>query len=109
MLTRHIGLVLILVLLAPSTAAAAGQELAICVQSKRLTIQKDECLKRGAAIMRQLFQETHDNGSVFGFQGADSAAAILCDEVDKGVVFFSTSSTNADVCERNIQLLVNGF
>jgi hypothetical protein len=108
-LTRHVGLGLILVLLGLSASATPGQALAICVQSKGLAIQKDECLRRGAAVMRRLFQESHDSGSIFGFQGPDNAAAILCDEADKGVVFFSTSSTDAGVCQRNIQLLVDGF
>ncbi len=109
MLTRHIGLILILILFAVAASATPGRTLAICVQSKRLDIQKDECLRRAERVTRRQFQETHDSGLNFGFQGPDNAAAILCDDADKGVVFFSTSSTNADVCQRNFQFLIDGF
>ncbi len=51
----------------------------------------------------------HDAGAVFGFQGNDSAAAILCDQAAKGVVFFSASSTDSTICQENIRRLVEEF
>ena len=62
------------------------------------------------AMMRKYFTDTfHDGGAVFGRQGSASAAAILCDRADKGVVFFATSSVDPKVCDENIRRLLNDF
>ena len=87
-----------------------GHALAICVDSKELVIQQNKCIERGLAVMNKYFgQSQHDAEAVFGFQGKDNAAAILCDRVAKGVVFFTVASTEESVCRPNILRLMNEF
>lgn len=90
--------------------ATLGHALDICVDSKVLELNKDECLNRGMAVMRKYFTDTfHDGGAVFGRQGNASSAAILCDRTDKGAVFFATSSVDPKVCDENIRRLLDDF
>ena len=108
--TERIGAGLILALLGVALSAIQAHALDICVDSKVLEIKKDECLKRGVAVMDKYFTDTfHDGGAVFGRQGNASAAAILCDRTDKGAVFFAASSVNPNVCDENIRRLLNDF
>lgn len=101
---------LILALLGVSVSATPGHALDICVDSKLLEIKKDECLTRGMGVMRKYFTDTfHDGGAVFGRQGNANSAAILCDRVDKGAVFFATASVDPKVCDENIRRLLNDF
>ena len=101
---------LMLALLGISVNATPGYALDICVDSKVLEIKKDECLKRGVAVMDKYFTDTfHDGGAVFGRQGNASAAAILCDRTDKGAVFFAAASVDPKVCRENIMRLRNDF
>lgn len=99
-----------LALLGVAINATPGHALDICVDSKVLELKKDECLKRGMAVMNKYFtQVSQDAGAVFGAQGNASAAAILCDRADKGVVFFAASSVDPKVCRENILRLRNDF
>jgi len=99
-----------LALLGIAISATPGHALDICVDSKVLEIKKDECLTRGTAVMRKYFtQILQDSGAVFGAQGNDSSAAILCDRTDKGAVFFAASSVDPKVCRENIIRLLNEF
>ena len=110
MTARRIGSGLALALLGFAAIPTRGSALAICVDSKVLTIQQGECIARGVAVMSKHFvQSTHDAGAVFGFQGRDNAAAILCDRAAKGFVFFSVASTDESVCRPNILRLMNEF
>lgn len=110
MSARHFGSALVLALLGVASSAIAGYALDICVDSKVLEIKKDECLKRGAAVMGKYFTDVfHDGGAVFGRQGSASAAAILCDRTDKDAVFFAASSVDPKVCEENIRRLLDDF
>ena len=107
---RRSGLGLVLAFLSLAGTATKGHALAICVDSKVLAIQQSECVSRASAVMNKYFEQTqHDTGAVFGFQGKDSAAAILCDQAAKGVVFFSAASTDESVCRQNILRLKNDF
>jgi hypothetical protein len=110
MLAKRIGLGLALALPALSGLALQAQALGICVDSKEFAIQQSECIARGVAVMNKYFEQSqHDSEAVFGFQGRDTAAAILCDRAAKGVVFFSVASTDENVCRANIQKLMNEF
>ena len=110
MAARCIGLASAAAFLGLMGFSTPGHALAICVDSKELAIQKDECVRRGLAVMNKYFGQTqHDAGAVFGFQGRDNAAAILCDRAAKGFVFFSVASTDENVCRPNIQRLMNDF
>lgn len=110
MAARYIGSGLLLALFALAATPTPGRALAICVDSREIAIQQGECVSRGAAVMAKYFaQSRHDGGAVFGFQGKDTAAAILCDRVAKGAVFFAISSTEETVCRQSIQKLMNEF
>ncbi|HEX5210246.1 MAG TPA: hypothetical protein VFW22_00740 [Pseudolabrys sp.] len=110
MTVRHIGSGLVLALLGLAGLPTQGHALAICVDSKELAIQQSECIRRGAAVMSKYFgQSKHDAGAIFGFQGKDNAAAILCDRAAKGVVFFTVASTDESFCRPNIMRLMNEF
>lgn len=110
MAARRIGLGLTLGLFGLAGLPTPGHALAICVDSKELAIQKDECMSRGLTVMNKYFgQSQHDAGAVLGFQGKDNAAAILCDRAAKGFVFFSVASTDENICRPNIQRLMNEF
>jgi hypothetical protein len=110
MSARHFGLRLTLAILGAALSATQGRALDICVDSKDTNLNKDQCVMRGMAVMGQYFADpSHDGGAVFGFRGKDSAAAILCDKADKGVVFFATSSTDEKACRENILRLRNDF
>ena len=110
MWATRLGLGLMLALLVVAATATPGHALDICVDSKVLEIKKDECLRRGLAVMRKYFtQILQDPGAVFGAQGNDSSAAILCDRADKGAVFFAASSVDPKVCRENIIRLLNDF
>ena len=99
-----------LALLGVAVNATPGHALDICVDSKVIELKKDECLKRGVAVMDKYFTDTfHDGGAVFGRQGNVSAAAILCDRTDKGAVFFAASSVDPKVCRENILRLLKDF
>jgi hypothetical protein len=101
---------LMLAVLGVTAAATPVYALDICVDSKVVELKKDECLKRGMAVMNKYFtQLSQDTGAVFGAQGNASAAAILCDRADKGVVFFAASSVDPKVCRENILRLRNDF
>ena len=90
--------------------ATPGRALDICVDSKVIEIKKDECLKRGRAVMEKYFTRIlQDGGAVFGAKGNASSAAILCDRTDKGAVFFAASSVDPKVCRENIIRLLNDF
>ncbi len=107
---RHIGSGLVLALLGIAGNSTQGHALVICVDSKELAIQQNECVGRGSVVMHKYFEQSqHDTGAVFGFQGKESAAAILCDRAAKGVVFFATSSTDEKGCRQDIQRLMNDF
>ena len=110
MIARGIGSGLVLGLLGLAGIPTQGHALAICVDSKALAIQQSECIARGLTAMNKHFaQSQHDAGAVFGFQGKDNAAAILCDRADKGFVFFTVASTDESVCRPNILRLMNEF
>ena len=110
MTAKCFGLGIVLGLLGLAGYSTQGHALAICVDSKELAVQKYECIKRGVAVMNKYFGQTqHDAGAVFGFQGKDNAAAILCDRAAKGLVFFSVASTDESVCRPNILRLMNEF
>jgi hypothetical protein len=110
MWARRFGSGLLLAVLGVAAAATPGHALDICVDSKVLELKKDECLKRGKAVMAKYFtQLLQDAGAVFGAQGSASAAAILCDRVDKGVVLFAASSVDPNVCRQNILRLRDDF
>jgi len=109
MTTRCIGPGLALVL-GFAAVPTQGHALAICVDSKEIAIQRNECIARSVTVMSKYFGQTkHDAGAAFGFQGKDNAAAILCDRAAKGVVFFSVASTEESVCRSNIQRLMRDF
>jgi hypothetical protein len=110
MAVGHIRSALVLGLLGVVGNATPGHALAICVQSKELAVQQSECIRRGSVVIDKYFEQSqHDTAAVFGFQGNATAAAILCDQAAKNVVFFAVSSTDEDVCRRDIQKLMNEF
>lgn len=110
MATGNIGAGLAIAFFALTTTASRGYALAICVDSKEVVVSQNECVGRGAGVMSKYFQQSQqDAGAVFGFQGKDNAAAILCDRAAKGVVFFAVSSTDEAFCRVNIQRLMKEF
>ena len=110
MATKRIGSGIAFALLALAATSTQGHTLAICVDSKEITIQNNECIRRGLEVMNKYFGQTeNDAGAVFGFQGRDNAAAILCDRAAKGFVFFSVASTEESVCRPNIMKLMREF
>ncbi len=107
---RRIGWGLVLVFFGLAGISTQAHALAICVDSRELAIQQSECIQRGSAVMKKYFEQVqNDAGAVFGFQGKDSAGAILCDRAAKGVVFFTVASTDNAVCRQNILRLKNDF
>jgi len=110
MATRRTGARLALALLGLTASTTPGRTLAICVDSRELAIQQNQCIQRGVAVMSKYFPQTqHDTGAVFGFRGRDNAAAILCDRARNNSVFFSVASTDEAVCRQDILKLKNEF
>ncbi len=110
MATRTIGLALMLALLGVIGSAMPGHAMGICVGSRAMDIQQDACVKRATAVMRRHFKDVQpDCALIFAFGGGNLAAAIVCDQADKGVVFFSSSSTNAKLCHTTYDQITGGF
>ena len=107
--TKPIILGSILIFLSLTGGGTQVNASSMCVESKELVIQQDECVRRATAVIRKYFKETYPHAeSVFGFQGGN-AAAILCNATNKGVVFFATSGPDTKVCSRNKDSLLGGF
>jgi hypothetical protein len=108
--TKPIILGSILIFFCLMGGATQVNALSMCVDSKELVIQQDECVRRATAVIRKYFKETrpYAEGVVYGFQG-ENGAAILCNATNKGVVFFATSGPDTKVCSRNKDSLLGGF
>lgn len=70
MSARYVGSALVLALLGVALSAIPAHALDIYVDSKAVELKKDECLKRGMAVMNKYFTDAFDDGgAVFGRQG----------------------------------------
>ena len=99
----------IIICLGVAGVVAQGHAANMCIDSKKLAIPFDACLKRAAAAIAKHYRRTErTDDTVFGFRG-EYVAGILCNATDKGVVFIASSGPDANECRKSMDSLIKDF
>lgn len=76
-----------------------------------ITINQDECIRRGSASMRDRTFTTRfeilQNASIYGERG-DYTALVRC-AADKGIVYFVVSGLKGDICSGHMNAIRDNF
>ncbi len=94
---------------AAATAAIAGPSMSSAWLS--ITIEQDECIKKGTATMRkQSFNtrfEVLGNSSIYGERG-EYTALIRC-AASKEMMYFVVAGPKGDICSRHMNAMRDDF
>ncbi len=76
-----------------------------------ITIEQDECIKKGSAAVRQQRFNTRfevlGNSSIYGERG-DYTVLVRC-AADKGIVYFVVAGPTSSVCSRHMNAIRDDF
>ena len=76
-----------------------------------ITVNQDECIKRGTQSMRDASFNTRfevlANASIYGERG-DYTGLVRC-AAEKGIVYFVVSGPKGDVCSKQMNAIRDGF
>jgi hypothetical protein len=106
---KHLIIVAGVLTLSAILGRTPGHATSLCTASKQMTIQLDECMKRGLRDMKKRYSRTSQDSSViYGDRGA-YVGQVMCDHVEQGVVFFASAGPDEKVCHRTIDALQDDF